>query len=123
MVKRPAPGRQEVIAELKCYDFERPVPLEELTDDVISLLRDSSLHVTHSPFFGLFNAGVRDLRIVAEILATAFNPQLAASSHSPITNEIELGFFGFNRLGTHSEAGVTSNTCAPPVKSASRPGA
>ena len=60
------------------------MPLDELSDDVIALLRDYSLHVTHPRYFGLFNAGVRDLGIVAEILAAAFNPQLASSSHSPI---------------------------------------
>ena len=81
--------RQEVVSELKRYDFRHPIPLDVLTDDVIRLFRTHSLHVTHPRYFGLFNPGVREAGIVAETLAATFNPQLAAWSHSPIANEIE----------------------------------
>jgi len=81
--------RQEVQDELKRYDFQHRIPLGALTDDVVRLLRTYSLHVTHPRYFGLFNPGVREAGIVAETLAAAFNPQLAAWSHSPIANEME----------------------------------
>jgi glutamate/tyrosine decarboxylase-like PLP-dependent enzyme len=87
-VSRPTEVGQ-VRGELQQYDFLRPVPLDDLTADVARLLRIYSLHVTHPRYFGLFNPGVREAGIVAETLAAAFNPQLAAWSHSPIANEIE----------------------------------
>ena len=85
----PQVQRQQLIAELKPYAFGAPVPLDELTNNVIRLFQQYSLHVTHPRYFGLFNPGVHDSGIVAETLAAAFNPQLAAWSHSPIANEIE----------------------------------
>jgi aromatic-L-amino-acid decarboxylase len=99
--------QQEVVSELKRYDFRHPIPLDELTDDVIRLFRTHSLHVTHPRYFGLFNPGVREAGIVAETLAATFNPQLAAWSHSPIANEIEqhvlqvfAGLLGFSAGAT-----------------------
>ena len=85
----PQVQRQELIKELKPYSFGAPVPLNELTNSVIRLFQKYSLHVTHPRYFGLFNPGVHESGIVAETLAAAFNPQLAAWSHSPIANEIE----------------------------------
>ena len=87
-VMRPA-TQQQILDKLQDYDFRHPVALGKLTDDVARLLRDYSVHVTHPRYFGLFNPGVHEAGIVAETLAAAFNPQLAAWSHSPIANEIE----------------------------------
>ena len=80
---------QELVDELRGYDFSAPVSLDKLTSDVIRLFQQYSVQVTHPRYFGLFNPGVHDSGIVAETLAAAFNPQLAAWSHSPIANEIE----------------------------------
>lgn len=81
--------QERVLDELRRYDFQRPIDLDELTTDIVRLLRDYSVHVTHPRYFGLFNPGVHNSGIVAETLAASFNPQLAAWSHSPIANEIE----------------------------------
>ena len=71
------------------YDFSSPVSLEELTAQVIGLLRSYTVHVTHPRYFGLFNPGVRYAAIVADLLVALYNPQLAAWSHAPAANEIE----------------------------------
>ncbi len=71
------------------YDFSAPRPLGELTGEVIELLRDYNVHVTHPRYFGLFNPSVRDASIVGDLLTALYNPQLAAWSHSPAGNEIE----------------------------------
>lgn len=85
----PNVQREHLVEELRRYSFGAPVPLDRLTNNVIQLFQKYSLHVTHPRYFGLFNPGVHDSGIVAETLAAAFNPQLAAWSHSPIANEIE----------------------------------
>ncbi len=71
------------------YTFEGPISLEELTEDVIRLLRDYSLHSTHPRYFGLFNPSIRYASIVADTLVALYNPQLAVWSHAPAANEIE----------------------------------
>src|SRR5512136_398785 len=80
----------EVQAALKSrYTFESPIPLERLTTDVIRLMRDWDIHVTHPRYFGLFNPSVRSAGILADALVALYNPQLAAWSHAPAANEIE----------------------------------
>ncbi len=71
------------------YNFNKPIPLETLTEDVSRLLRKWNLHVTHPRYFGLFNPSVRQSCIVADALVALYNPQLAAWSHAPVSNEIE----------------------------------
>jgi aromatic-L-amino-acid/L-tryptophan decarboxylase len=80
----------EVRAKLESrYTFRSPVPLAELTDDMIGLLRRWTVHVTHPRYFGLFNPSVRQAAIVGDALTALYNPQLAAWSHAPAANEIE----------------------------------
>lgn len=83
------------------YDFSRPVPVDALLDDVVSMLRRWSVHVTHPRYFGLFNPSVRPVSVAADALAALFNPQLAAWSHAPAVNEIERHVTRFccRRLG------------------------
>lgn len=82
----PAELRLELEAH---YKFEDPVPLEEITADVMRLLRDYIVHVTHPRYFGLFNPSVRYASLVADLLVALYNPQLATWSHAPAANEIE----------------------------------
>lgn len=94
----------------KRYDFSRPVPVDELLDDVVAMLRRWSVHVTHPRYFGLFNPSVRPVSVAADALAALFNPQLAVWSHAPAVNEIERHVTRFccRRLGfeARSEDGV-----------------
>jgi glutamate/tyrosine decarboxylase-like PLP-dependent enzyme len=81
---------EEIRAELaRRYSFDTPVPLDTLTEDVIRLLREGSVHVTHPRYFGLFNPSVRQASILADALVALYNPQLAAWSHAPAANELE----------------------------------
>jgi glutamate/tyrosine decarboxylase-like PLP-dependent enzyme len=80
----------ELRAELTArYRFDAPRPLAAVTEDVIRLLRRGIVHVTHPRYFGLFNPSVLEGAIVGDVLAAAFNPQLAAWSHAPAAIEIE----------------------------------
>ena len=58
----------EIRAELETrYDFDKPIPLETLTEDVSRLLRKWNLHVTHPRYFGLFNPSVCQSGVVADV--------------------------------------------------------
>jgi glutamate/tyrosine decarboxylase-like PLP-dependent enzyme len=81
----------EVRGELKrCLPFDEPKPAAEVVQEVIRLLRQWTVHVTHPRYFGLFNPSVRPIGIAAETLAALYNLQLAGWSHSPAANEMEL---------------------------------
>jgi glutamate/tyrosine decarboxylase-like PLP-dependent enzyme len=71
------------------YDFSAPIPLPEVTADVVRILREYAVQVTHPRYFGLFNPSVLEASVVADALVAAFNPQLATWSHAPGANEIE----------------------------------
>jgi glutamate/tyrosine decarboxylase-like PLP-dependent enzyme len=83
---RPDVVRQAVESR---FDFAQPVPLPELTEQVIGLLREYSVHVTHPRYFGLFNPTVPEAAVIADALVALYNPQLAAWSHAPAANELE----------------------------------
>jgi len=73
----------------KRFTFQSPIPLDELSKDVMRLMRDWNIHVTHPRYFGLFNPSVRPAGVIADTLVAVYNPQLAAWSHAPAANEIE----------------------------------
>jgi aromatic-L-amino-acid decarboxylase len=113
----------EVRAALKSrYNFESPITLERLTTDVIRLMRDWNIHVTHPRYFGLFNPSVRPASILADALVALYNPQLAAWSHAPAANEIEqltlgtfaraLGFDPETVLANFTSGGAEANFSA-----------
>ncbi len=91
----PTVSPAQIRGHLSTYDFGSPIPLDQLTGEVAALLRQWSLHVGHPRYFGLFNPSVRRSGVVADALAAAYNPQLAAWPHAPIANEIERHVLGW----------------------------
>src|SRR2546423_1293816 len=60
---------REMRSELKRrYDFEQPIPREQLTNEVETLLRKGLTHITHPRYFGLFNPSVLPVSVVADAL-------------------------------------------------------
>lgn len=113
----------ELRAELEPrYRFDRPVPLEELTADVMRLFRTHHVQVTHPRYFGLFNPQVREAGIVADTLAALYNVQLAVWSHSPAGNELErlalralalrIGYDPDGMLAQFTSGGAEANLCS-----------
>jgi glutamate/tyrosine decarboxylase-like PLP-dependent enzyme len=104
------------------YTFDAPVPLETLTEDVIQLLRNWTIHATHPRYFGLFNPSILPAGVVADALVALYNPQLAAWSHAPAANEIEqltlrtfagaLGFDPRSTLANFTSGGAEANFSA-----------
>lgn len=80
--------------ELARFDFQGPLPLADVTRELVELLRDRSVHVIHPRYFGLFNPSVREAGVIADTLGALYNPQLAAWSHAPAVNEIERHTLG-----------------------------
>ncbi len=71
------------------FDLERAMPLPRVVEEVTDMLERWQVQVTHPRYFGLFNPSVTPASVIADTLVAAFNPQLAAWSHSPAANEIE----------------------------------
>jgi glutamate/tyrosine decarboxylase-like PLP-dependent enzyme len=70
-------------------DFARPLPAAEVLDLVIEGLRRHQVHTTHPGYYGLFNPCPGTMSVAGDALVAAFNPQIAAWSHSPFAAEVE----------------------------------
>lgn len=113
---------REVRSTLRRYDFQQPIPREQLTDEVEALLRKWTTHITHPRYFGLFNPSVLPVSVVADALAGLYNPQLAAWTHAPAVNEIErltlhalMSLFGWQTdegWANFTSGGAEANTSA-----------
>ena len=124
-------GRRRVTPELAVerireslarFDFGAPVEPDEAIEFVTRGLSEYQTHTPHPRYFGLFNPAASTMGIVADTLVAAFNPQLAAWSHSPLAIEIEqatiraLGAkFGYNAPctdGAFCSGGMEANHTA-----------
>ncbi len=83
-------------------DLSRGRPLRELTAEMIRLLREWNVQITHPRYFGLFNPSVKPASVVADALVSLFNPNLAARAAAEgacvlerFTLERFLGLLGF----------------------------
>ena len=70
-------------------DFARPLPAARVLDLVIDGLQRHQVHTTHPGYYGLFNPCPSTLSVAGDALVAAFNPQIAAWSHSPFAAEVE----------------------------------
>lgn len=79
-------------------------------------------HTPHPRYYGLFNPAPTTMGIAADALVAAFNPQLAAWSHSPLAAEIEqhlvrcfgerFGYDASSTDGTFASGGAEANHTA-----------
>ena len=76
-------------ALLAPFDFETPTPPSEALEFAIDGLTRFQVHTTNRRYFGLFNPAPTTMGIAADALVAAWNPQLAAWSHSPFAIELE----------------------------------
>lgn len=112
----------EVRERLSRYTFDSPIGLDELTNEVVELLRSYTVHVTHPRYFGLFNPSVRIAGVVADTLTALYNPQLAVWSHAPFAVEMEqhtlhhltrkLGFSPATTVANFTSGGAEANLSA-----------
>jgi glutamate/tyrosine decarboxylase-like PLP-dependent enzyme len=104
------------------WDFSAPVAAGQALDFAVANLWRHQVHTPHPRYFGLFNPAPTTLGIAADTLVAAFNPQLAAWSHSPFAAEVEQhlvramgGRFGYDPAkceGTFTSGGAEANHTA-----------
>jgi glutamate/tyrosine decarboxylase-like PLP-dependent enzyme len=114
------PGK--IRAALAPFTFERPMDPLAALDFAVESLWKWQVHTPHPRYFGLFNPAPTTMGIAGDALVAAFNPQLAAWSHSPLAAEIEqhllraLGErFGYDPArveGTFTSGGAEANHTA-----------
>ncbi len=119
----PSLSPEKIRGLLAVVDFNRPQEPHGILEFVTNGLWDNQVHTPHPRYFGLFNPAPSAMGIVADALVAAFNPQLAAWSHSPFAVEIErlvliaLGKrFGYDETtglsGTFTGGGAEANHTA-----------
>lgn len=74
---------------LEPLDFAQPLEPVQALEMVAAALAEHQVHTAHPRYFGLFNPAPTTMGIAADALVAAFNPQLAAWSHSPFAAEAE----------------------------------
>ncbi len=107
---------------LEAVDFSRSLPPLEAVDFIDGALRSHQVHTPHPRYFGLFNPAPAAMGIAADTLCAAFNPQLAAWSHSPFAVEAErhlvrafgrrFGYDAAHTDGTFASGGAEANHTA-----------
>jgi glutamate/tyrosine decarboxylase-like PLP-dependent enzyme len=80
---------EEIKEYLKNKDLNQGEPIENTLDDLLPWLQQGNLHVPHPGYFGLFNPASSFSAVIGDYLTALFNPQMAAYSHAPFSNEVE----------------------------------
>lgn len=116
----PELAPQKIRSLLEPFDFAQSRDPVATADFLIRSLRQFQTHTPHPRYYGLFNPAPATMGIAADTIAAAFNPQLAAWSHSPLAIEIERHLirafgrrFGQKRMdGTFCSGGAEANHTA-----------
>jgi glutamate/tyrosine decarboxylase-like PLP-dependent enzyme len=113
-------ARIRAVAE--SFDFDHPTAADETLRRFAASLSRDQVHTPHPRYYGLFNPASTTMSIAADALVAAFNPQLAAWSHSPLASEMELHLvrslaekFGWSRDsadGVFTSGGAEANQTA-----------
>lgn len=111
-----------VRARLKELDFETTVSADEAIDEAMRLLVQGGLLSAHPRYFGLFNPTPTFMGVIADLLVSTVNPQLAAHNHHPAATEVEehlvrylAGLCGFDpaaAAGSFTSGGSEANATA-----------
>src|SRR5450759_2319764 len=118
----PELAPQKIRSLLHACDFSRPMPPVEALAFAARGLTEYQTHTPHPRYYGLFNPAPTTMGIAADALVAAFNPQMAAWSHSPFAIEVEqhlvrcfgerFGYDPKNTDGTFTSGGAEANHTA-----------
>jgi glutamate/tyrosine decarboxylase-like PLP-dependent enzyme len=117
---------QEMLDTLRtsvsAYTFTKPDEPINALQFVLQNLQENQVHTPHPRYFGLFNPAPSFMGVLADTIVAAFNPQIAAWSHSPFAAEIEAHLirslgekFGYNPQetdGVFTSGGAEANHTA-----------
>ena len=112
----------EIRSRLAAFDFRQPLAPLSALEFAVKNLTEFQVHTPHPRYFGLFNPAPTPMGIAADALVAAFNPQIAAWSHSPFAAEVERHLikafavrFGYDEEtadGTFCSGGAEANHTA-----------
>lgn len=115
-------GPERLRSRLAGLDFRQGMPPLDALEMAAEGLWGLQVHTPHPRYFGLFNPAPAIMGVAADALVAAFNPQLAAWSHSPWAVEVEqhlarafTGRFGYDPAeadGTFCSGGAEANHTA-----------
>ncbi|MGB9178821.1 MAG: pyridoxal-dependent decarboxylase, partial [Pyrinomonadaceae bacterium] len=118
----PVLNLEEIRGALEPFDFEQPLDALSAVDFAAQGMWQYQVHTPHPRYFGLFNPAPTTMGIAADALVAAFNPQIAAWSHSPFAAEVERHLvrafglkFGYEEAlidGTFASGGAEANHTA-----------
>ena len=117
----PAIDERALATWLEAYDFASPRPVDQVTADLLDILRHQAVRSDHPRYFGLFNPPALLPAIAGDLVASAINPQLAVWGHAPAAAEIErklvrlFGSFAWpdaDAAGTFTSGGSEANYTA-----------
>lgn len=118
----PELAPQKIRSLLHACDFSHAMPPVEALQFAARGLSEYQTHTPHPRYYGLFNPAPTTMGIAADVLVAAFNPQMAAWSHSPFAIEVERHLvrcfgekFGYNAGqtdGTFASGGAEANHTA-----------
>jgi len=80
---------EEVKTDVNTFSFEQANDAERVMHHVIDGIKKHGVQVTHPSYLGLFNPRPSFPSIMADVINSYLNPQLAAWSHAPFAVEIE----------------------------------
>ena len=112
----------EIRLLLEPFDFVRQTDPHDALNFVVESLFCYQTHTANTRFFGLFDPAPSTVGTIADALAAAFNPQLAAWSMSPFPIELErhlvrafasrFGYQPKHADGTFTSGGAEANHTA-----------
>lgn len=79
----PTRSNDAIAASVAAVDLDAPRGPLAVLDEVVQALEDGIVHPDHPRYFGLFNQAPAALAVLADTLASGFNPQLATRGHAP----------------------------------------
>lgn len=102
------------INEIRAFIKEGRTPsAKEAIDHVVNGMTQYMLHTTHPGYFGLYNPKASFAGILGDTLTAAFNPQLAAWSHSPFALEVERSLLmAFGKRFGYPEDKIDGTFCS-----------
>ncbi len=118
----PSLDVEQIRSTISQLNFSHPHTPIEAINFIVENLYKYQVHTPHPAYFGLFNPRPTTMGIIADTLVAAFNPQLAAWSHSPFAVEVEqylikefckkFGYDEHETDGTFTSGGAEANHTA-----------
>lgn len=118
----PEVARAEAEAWAEAVDFDAPAAPVDVLRALVRGLARGHVQTGHPAYFGLPQAAPASIALVAEALAAAYNPQLAARAHAPFAVAVEERLiaavgerFGYPREeadGVFTSGGAEANATA-----------